>query len=148
MPVRCFPSLKKNLCCAVLSCIWLFVTPWMQSPPGSSVHGILQARILEWVAISSSRGSSQPRDWTQVSCVSCIGRGILYHHATWEAQMNASVQFSLVAQSCPTLCDPMNRSTLGLPVHHQLPEYECIDGYKDGQKEESLSRWDQGIKEH
>ena len=37
------------------------------SPPGSSVHGILQARILEWVAISFSRGSSQPRDWTQVS---------------------------------------------------------------------------------
>ena len=37
------------------------------SPPGSSVHGILQTRILEWVAISFSRGSSQPRDWTQVS---------------------------------------------------------------------------------
>ena len=37
------------------------------SPPGSSVHGTLQARILEWVAISFSRGSSQPRDWTQVS---------------------------------------------------------------------------------
>ena len=39
------------------------------SPPGSSVHGILQARILEWVAISSSRESSQPRDRTQVSCI-------------------------------------------------------------------------------
>ena len=39
------------------------------SPPGSSVHGILQARILEWVAISFSRGSSQPRDGTWVSCV-------------------------------------------------------------------------------
>ena len=38
------------------------------NPPGSSVHGILQARILEWVAIPFSRGSSQPRDWTQVSC--------------------------------------------------------------------------------
>ena len=38
------------------------------SPPVSSVHGILQARILEWVAISFSRGSSQPRYWTQVSC--------------------------------------------------------------------------------
>ena len=41
------------------------MTPW--SPPGSSVHGILQARILEWVAISFSRGSSQPRDQTQVT---------------------------------------------------------------------------------
>ena len=39
------------------------------SPPGSSIHGILQARILEWVAISFSRGSSQPRDRTQVSCI-------------------------------------------------------------------------------
>jgi len=38
------------------------------SPPGSSVHGILQERILEWVAIPFSRGSSQPRDGTQVSC--------------------------------------------------------------------------------
>ena len=39
------------------------------SPPGSSIHGILQARILEWVAISFSRGSSWPRDRTQVSCI-------------------------------------------------------------------------------
>ena len=41
--------------------------PMDSSLPGSSVHGIFQARILEWVAISFSRGSSQPRDWTQVS---------------------------------------------------------------------------------
>ena len=47
--------------------------------PGSSVRGILQVRILEWVAMPSSRGSSQPRDWTLVSCVSCIGRRVLYH---------------------------------------------------------------------
>ena len=53
------------------------------SPPGSSLHRISQARILEWVAISSSRGSSRPRDWT---CISCIGRQILYHWATREAQ--------------------------------------------------------------
>ena len=39
------------------------------SPPGSSVHGILQARILEWVAMPSSRGSSRPRDRTRVSCI-------------------------------------------------------------------------------
>ena len=43
--------------------------PMNCSPPGFSVHGILQARILEWVAISFSRGSSQPRDRTQVSCI-------------------------------------------------------------------------------
>ena len=45
---------------------------------GSSVHGIFQARILEWVAISSSRRPSWTRDRTRVSCVSCIGRWILY----------------------------------------------------------------------
>ena len=46
------------------------VTPWtVCSPPGSYVHGILQARILEWVAVPFSRGSSCPRGWTWVSCV-------------------------------------------------------------------------------
>ena len=58
--------------CSVLSRVQFFVTPGSCSPPGSSAHGILQARILEWVAISSSRGSSWPRDWTRVSCISCI----------------------------------------------------------------------------
>ena len=48
--------------------------PVYYSFPGSSVHGIFQARILEWVDISSSRGSSQPRDRTWVSCVSCRKR--------------------------------------------------------------------------
>ena len=52
------------------------------NPPGSSVHGILQARILEWAAISFSRESSQPRDWTSLSC---IGRQILYCWTTREA---------------------------------------------------------------
>ena len=51
------------------------------SPPGSCIHGILQARILEWVAISFSRGSFWPRDRTQVSCIA--GR------VTWEARMMA-----------------------------------------------------------
>ena len=55
------------------------------SPPGSSVHGISQARKLEWIAISSSRGSSRPRDQTHVSCFSRTGRWVLYHWATWEA---------------------------------------------------------------
>ena len=55
------------------------------SPPGSSVRGIFQARILKWVAISYFRGSSLLRDQTHVSCVSCIGRQILYHCTTWEA---------------------------------------------------------------
>ena len=60
------------------SCLTL-CDPMDCSSPGSSVHGILQARILEWIVISSSRGSSQSWDWTPFSYVSCIGRRVLYH---------------------------------------------------------------------
>ena len=61
------------------------------SLPGSSIHGIFQARVLEWGAIAFSG-------------------------------LKGSVQFSSVTQLCLTLCNPMNCSTRGLPVHHQLPE--------------------------
>ena len=57
----------------------LLCNPKNFSPPGSSVPGIILERILEWVAISPSRGSSQSRDWTHVSHVSFIGRQIPYH---------------------------------------------------------------------
>ena len=50
------------------------------SSPGSSVHGILQARILEWVAMPFSRGSSPPRNRTRVSYIFCIGGQVLYHY--------------------------------------------------------------------
>ena len=52
-------------------------------PPGFSVHRIFLAKILEWVAISYSRRSSQTRDQTHVSCVSYIGKRLIYHHTTW-----------------------------------------------------------------
>ena len=68
-------------------CVWdqscpILCDPMDCRPPGSYVYGILQARILEWVAISYSRRSSQFRDQTGVSC---IGWWILYHWAIWEA---------------------------------------------------------------
>ena len=95
----CFPLLKDGCPSCILgstwyihhqlcTCVQLSATLWYpieRSPPGSSVHGILQARIREWVAIISSRGSSRPRDGTCLSCVSCIGRRVLYHWATWDA---------------------------------------------------------------
>ena len=52
-----------SMCAEPLSHVRLSVTPMDRSPPGFSVHGILQVRILEWVAISSSMGSSRPRNW-------------------------------------------------------------------------------------
>ena len=60
------------------SCVWL-CGPMDCSPPGSSVHGIVQARILEWVAMRSSKESSWFRDRTHVSYVSCTGRQVLFH---------------------------------------------------------------------
>ena len=170
---------------------------------GSSVHGIFQARILEWVAISYSReGILQNQDQTHISSISCTGRQILYHWATWEASyitwcaihdfchyafdfmvrilsfrtvcwpqvLMGSRQveewwpehhwgwgwdrgmgvpigngdtaqkwdthfpdqtFSSVTQLCPTLCDPMDRSSPGFPVHHQLPELAQTHGVGD-----------------
>ena len=68
--------------CSVIKSCPAFCDPMDCSLPGSSVHGICQARTLEWVAISSTRGSSQPRDLTRVSS---IGRQILYHWTSWEA---------------------------------------------------------------
>ena len=65
----------------------------------SSVHGILQARTLEWVSMPSSRGSSQPRDRTCVSYVSCIGRQVLYHLGSPSLTYAAAAAKSL--QSCP-----------------------------------------------
>ena len=58
------------------SCLTL-CSPLGCSPPGPSVHGILQARILEWVAMPSSRRSSQPRDRTHISCISCVSDSFL-----------------------------------------------------------------------
>ena len=55
-------------CLVAKSCMTL-CNPMNDSPPGSSVHGISQARILQWVAISPFRGSSQPRDWIHFSCI-------------------------------------------------------------------------------
>ena len=66
----------------MLSHVQLLATPWTISLQAPLVHGILQARIPEWVTISSSRGSSPPRGGT---CVFFIGRQVLYHWATWEA---------------------------------------------------------------
>ena len=67
--------------CALLvtqSCL-TFCDPQGCRLPGSSVYGIFQARILEWVATPSSRGSSQPRDGICISYISCNGRWVFYN---------------------------------------------------------------------
>ena len=75
--------------------------------------------ILEWVAYPFSSKSFQPRNRTWLSC---MAGGSFINWAIREAPKVHSVHFSSVAQSCPILCDPMDCSTPGLPVHHQIPE--------------------------
>ena len=77
--LTCMSAKSPQLCLTLCD-------PMDCSPPGSSVQGILQARILEWAAIPSSRGFSWPRDRTCAAYVSCVGRLVLYHYATWEVQ--------------------------------------------------------------
>ena len=98
-PLLCLVYTYRLLSSFVL--LWFSPTlsqPMDCSPPGSSVHGILQARRLEWVAISFSRGSFWPRDWNPVSC---IGRWVFYHWATWAVLHSCSIQFirSVVSNS-------------------------------------------------
>ena len=66
------------------------------SLPGSSVQGILQTKILEWVAVPSSKGSFWPRAWTCISYVPCIDRQILYHSAIWEAHVHVYTPYKSI----------------------------------------------------
>ena len=85
-PIRgwiCVPCTGSVCALSRFSHVWLYVTLWtIASPPGSSVHGILQARTLLWIAIPFFRGSSWPRDQTRLPC---IGKWILKHWTTREA---------------------------------------------------------------
>ena len=98
-------SRKCILCVCVCVCVCVrahrvmsdsFEIPLDCCPPGFSIQGIFQARILEWAAISSSRGSFLGRDRTSVSCISCIGRQILAHWATRETPTVESTSFEII----------------------------------------------------
>ena len=94
----------------VQSCLTLS-DPMDCSPPGSSVHGILQARVLEWVAISFSRGSSQPRDRTQVSCTvdrcftvwATVGRYLICYWRRMEKWLQKEWRDRTKAKTTPSL---------------------------------------------
>ena len=87
-------NLPRTWVLSRFSHIWLCATLWTDySPPCSSVHGVFQVRILEWVAISFSRGSSWPKDWSCVSYISCtgIGRQVLTTSTTLEAVLGSTL---------------------------------------------------------
>ena len=94
------------------------------SPPGSSVHRILQAGILEWVAMPSSRGPSLPRDQTHVSYVSCVARWVLYH---WHHLGSLYWSCVLATQSCPTLVTPWT-VTCQAPLSMEFSRQEYWSG--------------------
>ena len=84
------------------------------SPPRSSVHDILQERILYWVVISSSRESSQLSDQMQVSYVFCIGRQVLYHPGGLEPDVRKWV---LMGHLCAFKSKSLERSKYGLYLY-------------------------------
>ena len=88
------------MCAKLLQSCPTLHDPMDCSPPGSSIHGILQARTLERLAMSSSRGCSWPRDLIPVS-------GFITTIATWEAHISIC-EWEKVSQSCLTICDPMD----------------------------------------
>ena len=114
------------------------------SPPVFSVHGILQARILEWVSMPSSRGSTWPRDWTPTSCSSCVAGG--FFAACHQGSPN-KCHAAKSLQLCPTLCDPIDGSPPGSPVPGILQArtlewvaISCSSAWKWKGKVKSLSR--------
>ena len=108
-------KIKHLLYIYAQSCTTL-CSPMDYSPPGFSVRGIFQARILEWVVIYYSDIYIYIHTHTYI-----------YTHTHTHTSI-----FSSVAQSCPTLCDPMNYSTPSLQVHHQLPELTQIHVHQVG----------------
>ena len=84
------------VCLSHFSHVWLFATLWTVACQAPLSMEILQARILECVAITSSRGSSQPRAWASLSYVSCIGRQALYHSLFFWTGAQAIVKIVLI----------------------------------------------------
>ena len=101
-------------------CLTLY-HPVDSSPPGCSVHGVLQPRILEWVAMPSFRGSSWPRDQTHISYIFCLGRT-----ATWEALLSADVYTEFLI-SLLSAKDKKNnsRSLIFLTSHEDVLGQTC-----------------------
>ena len=105
--------------------------PWMEDPGGLQSMGSLGVRNDWAISLSLFTFMHWRRKWQPTPVFlpgESQGRRSLVGCCLWgrtELDMTevTSVQFSSVAQLCPTLCDPMNRSTPGLPVHHQLPEF-------------------------
>ena len=116
-----------DMCCAwLLSHVWLFAVPWTLACQAPLSMGILQARILEWVAYPFSRGSSQPRNRTGVSCIAggflptelSVKPGYCFYYCANNLQSlhehaTAAAAAAKLLQSCLILWDPIDGSPPG-----------------------------------
>ena len=107
--------LKDKVCVCTQSCPTLCDPHGLYNLPGSSVHGY-RARILEWVAISSSMESSWPTDLTFISCISCIGRRVLYRHQPCHLGSPAHIH----TQDKEALSGNVSKGTPSLCLRHRL----------------------------
>ena len=105
-----------------LSCVWLSGPHGLYSLPDSYVHGIFQARILEWVVISFFRGSFLQKDRICISCISCIGRWVLYQLGLWGSpqlwQKNSSSESQIL---CSWFLLPMTQKSSQCTPAYVLP---------------------------
>ena len=117
--VSVFGSSPCGMYAHLFICVWFFGNPMDYSSSGSSVHRICQARILEWVAISSSRGSFRPKDWN-CFCISYTGRQIHYQLSHWGSPLpRSSKLFKVFVESlCRNVVQPF--PLLRNPVHLRL----------------------------
>ena len=111
-----------------LSCVWLFATPQTVTYQAPLSMGFFQARILEWVAISFSRGSSKPRDWTWVSC---IAGGFFTVWVTKEApghlcRLSISVPWAYSYFTIKTKFPPLPKNQLLVPRGQGGPHRRCV----------------------
>ena len=130
-----FSFIYIYLCVCVCVCVLVaqlcptFHDPIVCTPPGSSVHGILQAGILVWVAFPVFRGSSRPRDRTQVSYVSSNGRQVLYHLSHQVAQVAKNPTTNTGDLTVAVWILGWGRSPLG--GHSNPLQFSCLENPMD-----------------
>ena len=135
----------KHASSVTQSCLTLH-NPMDCSPPSCSVHGIFQARILEQVAVSSSRGSSWPRDWTYVCFISCTSRKFFFFFNLWATPFNCESLLPSSSGDCfpGTLDNLSQRIFLRVVCMFHLSQYKMPSIHqnkKKKQKQKTHKKW-------
>ena len=130
----------------VLSPSAVFDSMQPHGPPGSSVHGISQARILEWVAISFSRGSFWPRDPTCISCISCAGRRIFFTTSTsWDVHIHTYMYYSITVLHTGNQHNIVNQLIFNFKKYRIMPLGQSQETAARIQWDDQCQDWAQGL---